>query len=236
MRFRFATESAVGPRSVNEDSVGVWPIGNEQIAVAVADGLGGYNGGRKASELAISMFGHALEQRSDIDLHVLALAINEEIRKEQRIDPSFRGMATTLSGAVIVDGMINFVHCGDTRIALQRRHGIRRLTTDHTEARRLLDEGIITRDEYFSYPRKNIIESALGASQHPRIDVGVHEVLPGDRLYITSDGVHNKVFLKEICAISIDANEPSEAISKIFERVIERGPEDNFTVAAIFFD
>lgn len=236
MRFRYATVSEVGPRSANEDAVGVWPGTGEQFAVAVADGLGGYHGGQQASDIAIRLFGAAIEQEAKPDLHGIAIAIHDAIRREQNADPQVRGMATTLSGAVITTGRIDFVHCGDTRIVLQRNNGIRRLTVDHTEAQRLLDAGAITQKEYASYPRKNVLESALGVSDAPKIDLGEHDILPGDRLFLTSDGVHSKIYLREIRDISHRSVDPEDAIREILEVVRFRGPEDNYTVVAIFID
>jgi len=236
MRFRFATATDAGPRSANEDAVAVWPSDGGRLAAAIADGLGGYHGGQQASDIAIRMFGGAIGQETNVDLKGLALAIHEAIRQEQQADPKVRGMATTLSGAVLIAGQVHFVHCGDTRIVLQRNNGIRRLTVDHTEAQRLLEAGAITREEYASYPRKNVLESALGVSETPRIDVGVHDIMPGDRMFFTSDGVHSKVYLREIRDISVRSADPEDAVREIVGLVNARGPEDNFTVAAIFID
>ena len=236
MKFRFATASEVGPRSANEDAVGIWSSFSERLAVAIADGLGGYHGGHQASDIAIRMFGAAVEQDAKPNLHVIALAVHDAIRHEQQQDPQVRGMATTLSGAIITTGRVDFVHCGDTRIVLQRNSGIRRLTVDHTEAQRLLDAGAITQEEYASYPRKNVLESALGVSDAPKIDIGSHDIMPGDRIFLTSDGAHSKIYLREIRDISIRSHEPEDAVQEIVNMVNARRPEDNFTVAAIFID
>lgn len=236
MRFRYATASEAGPRSANEDAVGVWPGTGEHFAVALADGLGGYRGGQQASDIAIRLFGAAMEKEAKSDLHGIAIAIHDAIRREQNADAQVRGMATTLSGAVITSDRIDFVHCGDTRIVLQRNNGIRRLTVDHTEAQRLLDAGAITQEEYAAYPRKNVLESALGVSDAPKIDIGEHDILSGDRIFLTSDGVHSKIYLREIRDISVRSQGPDEAVQEIVSLVNSRGPEDNFTVAAIFID
>ncbi len=236
MKFRFAIATEVGPRSANEDAVGVWPSDGDRFAVAIADGLGGYHGGQQASNIAIRMFGSAIEQDAYADLEGVAFTIHEAIRREQQGDLKIRGMATTLSGAVIIADQVRFVHCGDTRIVLQRNNGIRRLTVDHTEAQRLLEAGAITREEYASYPRKNVLESALGISDTPRIDVGTQGIEAGDRIFLTSDGAHSKVYLREIRDISVRSAGPAEAVRDIVGIINARGPEDNFTIAAVFID
>ncbi|MGS0648551.1 PP2C family protein-serine/threonine phosphatase [Komagataeibacter melomenusus] len=236
MTFRFAKASEVGPRSENEDTVCIWGNTAGWIAVALADGLGGYNGGQEASSTAVKVFRAGTKGHGQIDLRGIALAAHEKIRLKQKNNPIVRGMATTLSAAVIDDRMINFVHCGDSRIALQRGMGIRRLTIDHTEAQRLLDEGALSRDEYAVYPRKNILDSALGVSENPRIDVGSHDLLPGDRIFFTSDGIHSKIFIREIMNISSECQDPEEIVARVIATVNERGPEDNFTIAVVFVD
>ena len=57
MRFATASFTEAGPRTVNEDKVGVWTLRNGGLAVAIADGLGGMGGGDIASQLAIKLFG-----------------------------------------------------------------------------------------------------------------------------------------------------------------------------------
>jgi PPM family protein phosphatase len=236
MKFIHSTASEVGPRSTNEDSVGVWQNSDNYLAVAVADGLGGYRGGQYASSMAIRMFGEAIDKPESLNLQQLAWNIHNEIRDKQSANQDIRGMATTLTGAIFSNGLLQFVHCGDTRITLQRNNGIRRMTVDHTEAQRLLDTGLLSRKEYLSYPRKNVLESALGVSDTPRIDTGEFEIFTGDRIFFTTDGVHSKVYLREIRDVSVNSTEPSVAVEKIVELVSQKGADDNFTISAIFVE
>lgn len=236
MKFSFAIASEIGLRPANEDAISVWPDLSGRLAVAIADGLGGYQGGKQASDIAIRIFGNIVSENSGPDLHSLALSIHEEIRREQNENNAFRGMATTLSAAVISSEKIDFVHCGDTRIILQRYNGIRRLTVDHTEAQRLLDAGLITQSEYVSYPRKNVLESALGIAEEPRIDVGTHDIKVGDRIFFTSDGAHSRIMLRELRDISLRYNEPDALVECLMSEVNNRNPDDNYTVAAVFVD
>lgn len=236
MKITYATASEVGPRTVNEDAVAVWSNVAAGAAVAIADGLGGYHGGQQASAIAIRIFASAMKQEEVPDLRSVATSVHQAIRLEQQTDPKLRGMATTLTGAVIGVDSVRFVHCGDTRIALQRNSGIRRLTIDHTEAQRLLDAGAISREEYSSYPRKNVLESALGVTDSPRIDVGSHDLLPGDRLFFTTDGLHTKVFLQEMRKISLTTTGPDDFVKALVQLVKERGPEDNYSLAAVYVE
>ncbi len=62
MRFMTASFTEAGPRTVNEDNLGIWKLRNEGLAVAIADGLGGMGGGDIASRMAVNLFGEAAIQ------------------------------------------------------------------------------------------------------------------------------------------------------------------------------
>ena len=234
MKFDVAAQSERGPRPRNEDAAGAWILSSGRAGLTVADGVGGHIGGQRASNLALSRFQTNLAEQTPIELGDLALAIHHEIRKLQLEDPQYEAMATTLS-AVAVDGSnMQAVHCGDTRIVLQRGQGIRRLTEDHTEAQRFLSEGLLTREEYDAYPRKNILDSALGIRGNPRIDKLEMDIKEGDRIFITSDGLHAKIMLRELKMISDSSSSARECVDKLMQTSHQREPDDNFSVAAFF--
>jgi protein phosphatase len=210
--------------------------------MVVADGLGGHVGGNLASSLAVEMFGAAVAEDTHPVLPSIAFAIHDAIRTKQASAPELRGMATTLSGLIVnqsptvpTSALMRYIHSGDTRIALQRGNGIKRLTQDHSEAQRLLVAGLLSREEYATYPRKNVLESALGISTTPRVDYDEVDLIAGDRVFITSDGAHTKVLLREMKEVS-DQSESAEAfVQRMCATIKERNPDDNFSVAALFF-
>jgi PPM family protein phosphatase len=234
MKFDVAACSEKGPRSRNEDAAGAWVASSSRAGIAVADGVGGHIGGQRASSLALNRFQTYLAGQTSIELAGLANAIHAEIKKLQLEDPQYETMATTLS-AVVVDGTnMKTVHCGDTRIVLQRGQGIRRLTEDHTEAQRFLSEGLLTRDEYDAYPRKNILDSALGIRGNPRIDNLSMHIEKGDRIFITSDGFHAKIMLRELKMISDSSSSAEQCVNTLMQTALHRVPDDNFSVSALF--
>lgn len=232
MKFDCASASLTGPRSANEDTVGVWQLENG-VAIAVADGLGGLRGGQTASKFAIARFGQALVEDSP-DMQRIVERIHEDIKVQQREQDELRGMATTLTAAWMRSGVLRFVHCGDTRLALQRGNGIIRLTEDHSEARRLYNAGALTKEELATYPRKNVLESALGSPGTLRVDTGTVQLEVGDRIMITSDGVHTKVLLREMKKISDSASSAVQFIEDMITEVNKRKPDDNFSIATAF--
>jgi protein phosphatase len=227
--------SGKGPRPENQDSVGAWPLAGGGLAVSVADGLGGQLGGSRASRIAVEMFGKAVSEGTT-DLGAIFQRIHIEIKTEQRHSSELRNMATTLSAVALSDQTMNIAHCGDTRVVLQRGNGIRRLTKDQTETYRLFEAGKLTREEYRSYPRKNILESALGIDTELDVQCLSMELFEGDRVFLSSDGFHSKILLRELKHFSDRASDPDRLVNELRDLVEERGPDDNYTLAAIFVE
>lgn len=234
MRFQVASRSEKGPRAANEDAFGVWEFAPGGLAVAVADGLGGLAGGAQAAQLAVNAFGERICVEPNTNLQALALEIHNRICEEQIAEPGARSMATTLSAAVFQNAQLRGVHCGDSRIALSRGSGIKRLTKDQTEAQRLFDAGKLTREEFAGYARKNVLWSALGIQGTPTIETFTHDLAAGDRIFITSDGVHGQILLRELLELSQKADTPDALSALVLDELMRRKPNDNFTFAFIF--
>lgn len=214
--------SEPGPRSTNEDAL-LMRLEGDLAILAVADGLGGLGGGGTASDIAIQLVKSA---SPDKDLHQLVHEVHEAILAAQAEDGS--AMATTLTVARIRGNILDGAHCGDTRCIIQRGNGIRKLTRAHTEAQRLLDAGKLSKKQFLEYPRRNILESALGTQKAPRIDNFSIELKTGDRIVLSSDGVHEKVLLRDLLEIIKDGD-AFKITQALKNAVLEKGPEDNYT-------
>lgn len=234
--FSWAFFSEKGPRAVNEDATAVWSLGDDWLGAAVADGLGGHAGGQRASSLALEVLGRAIHEIPILNLSSVAKDIHARIRAEQEQAPEFQLMATTLSAIVLCGNEGRIVHCGDSQVALSRGRGIVRLTEAHTEARRLLKEGLITRHEYSAYPRKNVLDSALGVRGEPRIDTRIVRIRKGDRFFLTTDGTHNAIALRELKTLSENIWTAKELVAGVREIVTRRKPPDNYSFIAIYVD
>jgi len=234
MNLDVAILSERGPRSENEDSVISTTPAPDYALVGVADGLGGHAGGRTASMFALKSLSEKISIHPESSLAKIGLEIHSELKALQLEDKAYRAMATTLSAAVFHEQQMRFVHCGDTRIAVCRDNGIRRLTTDHSEAQRFYDLGKLTKEQFDNYPRKNILDSALGVKGTPRIDEGVFQLSRNDRVFITSDGFHNKFFIREIFATSKRCSTASEFIEAVSFEMKSRSVDDNYSIACAF--
>jgi PPM family protein phosphatase len=233
--FDYAAVSEPGPRVENQDTWGAQWLSNGSLAVCVADGVGGSHDGARASTLAVSEFLRALAVDPLADLKTLALKSHLRVQEEsQRLDHVRRTMATTLTAGVLSQTSLSVVHVGDSRALLLRGEGIQQLTQDQTEVARLLREGLLSRKAAIDYPRRNVLESAIGTELEPTIESVTVQTCPGDRLVLLTDGTHTIVSKRQIRAIADEAETPSALTSRIAETVRKRGAEDNFTILVVY--
>jgi len=206
--------------------------------LAIADGLGGMGAGAVASELAISKIAELVEYfpRKPNDLLEIFLTVHNEIVKKQADNEQQRFMATTLTFLLIQGDRLIGGHTGDTRASVSRGNGIKRLTEDHTEAQRLFALGKISKEELLNYPRKNILDSALGGGETPRVDLLSFDVMPRDRIFLTSDGFHTKIPLRPMLEISNRHTDVNKFIESAMMSVVDSAPDDNFSIVAAFVD
>jgi len=230
-------------RETNEDSFcvltgGAAPAGANAV-LAVADGMGGHAAGEVASRLAVLRLA---EELTSARVHTTAAWSAEHVAAllegAVRDANDFvhcaaesqgrRGMGTTLT-AVLVAGLSAIVaHVGDSRAYLLRDGELSRLTEDHSWVAEQVATGILTREQAAQHPRRNVITRAIGASREVRVDMAVVELRVGDRLLISTDGVHGVVPEEELRTIVGD-NLPQQASDRLIERANELGGPDNST-------
>jgi PPM family protein phosphatase len=237
MNISFALLSEPGPRSKNEDYLDCWIAPTGETLACIADGLGGMGGGDIASRLAVKEFRRFLASK-EINTKSMIEATrsaHEAIKSAQGLQQMSR-MATTFTALAILEHSVLGVHCGDTRATIARRNGIKRLTKDHSEGQRLFEAGKLTKEELATYPRKHILESALGDSDYPRIETFNFDLELEDRIFLTTDGVHNLVRLKEMQRLSSQASTPFELVKNVSSEIQSIGPTDNYSMLVVYLN
>jgi serine/threonine protein phosphatase PrpC len=234
MIFDVSLFSEVGSRSENQDAIAFdsKSIGNTIIA-CIADGVGGRQCGGYASNYAVTKFikteiGELESPRENI------IGINSFLLNHSVENPDCKGMATTFTACIIQNYSMQIIHVGDSRICLLRGNGIKQLSEDQTEVSRLLRLGALTKEAAETYPRKNVLESALGMTESKvKIQEHVFNLLPGDRIIMTTDGLHNKISKKELRDISIESKNSQEVCSKVKSLMETKKPDDNYSLITI---
>lgn len=220
MRWKIAGASDTGRvRPGNEDAI-AW---DEALGlILLADGMGGYEGGEVASNLALSTVLETFRQplaphwreaewTSDISDPVLKLyaavsQANQTVYEAAQQQPEYQGMGTTLLAAHFHDKLVTLAHIGDSRIFLWRKQILSQLTVDHTVVQQQIDNGEITREEAPYSEYRSVLTRALGVD--PVVEVDMREVVTqsGDIYLLCSDGCYDMLTHDEMAAI-LDANQ-----------------------------
>ncbi|MEE9351101.1 MAG: bifunctional protein-serine/threonine kinase/phosphatase [Thiotrichaceae bacterium] len=181
--------SNAGIKADNEDYFGAFVPDDDQleskgIAIAIADGMSGSDGGKEASQMSVRMFIDDYYSTSDTwsvkkAVTKVMSAMNNWLfsQGQQRYD-SPKGMVTTFSAIVIKSQTLHLFHIGDSRIYRLRKGDFEQLTQDHRI-------WISNDEEYLS--------RALGIDLNLNIDYKSMPVEEGDIYFFSTDGVHDFV-------------------------------------------
>lgn len=224
-------ESKIGlVRKVNEDS---FYISAKNDIMTVADGMGGYVGGEIASRTAVEAIAYYFQNytySSQLQLKKAVQYANSCILSKTMIDPSLKGMGTTVTLLTLAENQAYWAHVGDSRIYLMRSGELSQITVDHTMVEVLLDEGKITKEEAEHHPKKNILTRAVGVDREVQVDCGAFEVMQEDRILICTDGLNSFVTKHELeQALRDYSRKERDIINDLFTRVYENGAKDNVT-------
>ena len=226
-------------RRENQDNSYVRLDYEKNIALlVVCDGMGGVNGGREASSLAIESFTDfiwdAVGEENTGEEIVLILrnavtAANRAVFARAVSDPAYMGMGTTLTAALVIGGTAYVINVGDSR-TYKLDETIRQITDDHSRAGDLYRSGTITREQFDTYPNKNIITRAVGTDPEVYGDIFKLVLEEGEYLLLCSDGLTNMLSDEEILQTVLSAESEEEACEKLVSDANEEGGRDNITV------
>ena len=238
----FAKTDIGRERKINQDYFYISNPESEIKLFIIADGMGGYNGGEVASEMATELvrkfinenyekYDQSDERRMELIRDAIKKANLEVFKKSDKVT-ELKGMGTTIDVCLIYNSKMFVGHIGDSRVYRIRNNFIRRITKDHSYVQKLIDDGTITREQASIHPKKNMITRALGCEESVEPDIYVKKFLPDDIILMTTDGLTNMIKEEEIRDI-IKEN-PEKAISKLIEKANKNGGLDNITGIIIF--
>lgn len=228
LRLRYHAISDVGRvRKDNQDSgyAGPWLL-------AVCDGVGGAARGDIASSTAIAELKQLDEAPGSADLLTRLTdglhEAHESIGAQVDHDPALNGTSTTATVALFDGSRMAIGHVGDSRGYLYRDGELSQLTVDHTFVQSLIDEGRITEEEARVHPHRNLILKALDGLHEVEPDLFALEVVPGDRLFLCSDGACGVLEAPRIADI-LSSGSPEYASIELVRASLEAGSSDNVT-------
>lgn len=206
---------------------------------AVADGVGGAQGGEVASQMAMEILSEAFTNKSDgADVEdVLRLAIesaNTAIYQMALEVPKLESMATTIVALHIADNIATIGHVGDSRLYRVDPDGtLHRETEDHSMVADEVRAGRMTDEQAENHPSRNIINRALGADPIVEADLKTIMIGPGTSFLICSDGITRHINDDEIKEVLTSVRAPNDVCTSLKNLCYERGAEDNLTAVVI---
>jgi serine/threonine protein phosphatase PrpC len=228
LRIAVGFASSTGRRPENQD-FGVVDFGShgecalQGIVAVVADGAGGGNGGRVASELAARTFIDGYRcQNTLAGIGPAALKVlegyNSWLHGQAQTAPSLRGAATTFTAAVLRGRLATVVHLGDSRAWHFRSGALTPLTDDHVALQ--ADGG-------------QRLVRALGLEPSLRLDLKSQPIEAHDRLLLSTDGVHQALPRTALIQL-LGRRQASQADAEaIVAAAIEGGGYDNATAIVV---
>ncbi|HYH27303.1 MAG TPA: Stp1/IreP family PP2C-type Ser/Thr phosphatase [Actinomycetota bacterium] len=234
MKVRTGAASDVGRvRERNEDSY----LANDPL-FAVADGLGGHQGGDVASKTALETLETEARPGDGEDglperLREGVVRANQAVFERASGDPALAGMGTTITAIAAGTGRFYLAHVGDSRAYMLRDGDLQPLTEDHTLVRRMVREGRLTAEEAQVHPQRSVLTRALGIEDEIEVDQATIETAAGDRLLLCSDGLTGMVDEDDIRKILATEREPQRASERLVAAANDAGGQDNITVVIV---
>ena len=227
-------------RKTNQDSI---CLDHAHHFFAVADGMGGHNGGDIASQMSVKIIPEFLAKNTSLEPeklmnHVISV-INQAILKKAEENPELHGMGTTVSAIQFSGPQLIIGNVGDSRVYLINSQHIFQLTRDHSFVQEKLNMGIYSRVEAVNDPQKNVLVRSVGFEPDLLIDVFHYRICRNDMFLICSDGLHGKVSDADILHIvHKNISDPSRCQFEDLERTVkdliqqanDNGGQDNISV------
>jgi PPM family protein phosphatase len=222
-------------RSGNEDSCGHFIENDDTLIFAVADGVGGYEGGEVASALAIEVTLRAYRESPPSwgaakRLHRAVQQANIEIHNKALAVPELHSMATTLTAVAVEKGILYAAHVGDCRLYLARHHKITQITKDHTAVGERVRMGLLSPEEARNHPERSKLLRSVGRDLIVSVDRISIPLIKGDRVIVCSDGLHGVIEDHELERETRELD-PEAACRRMIEEANLRGTADNLTCA-----
>jgi serine/threonine protein phosphatase PrpC len=213
---------------------------------AVADGMGGHEGGEVASRMALQIVAHRVlrtlilpgldgemvpEEEVAVRIHLAILAANDAIYLARQ--KAENDMGTTLTVAFVRDAHLFLGHVGDCRVYRWNAEGLEQLTTDHSVVASMVASGQAAPEDVYTHPHRSVIYRSIGDKPTVEVDVDRQSLAPGDRLVLCSDGLWEMLRTDGIQDVMLQESDPQVACDLLVSRANAAGGDDNISVVVL---
>ncbi len=232
-------------REHNEDYIGHAAPSSQAEArthgwlFALADGVGGQDRGEIASSTAVeTILASFRNVRADEPpnglLQRLVQTANLKVYETgAAAAPGGSSMCTTLVACLLRYDRATIAHVGDSRCYLIRRGQAKVLTNDHTLVGEQVRMGLLSQEEAAQSERRHLLSRSLGANMLVNAEIDECQLLAGDMLLLSSDGLHGAVISNEMAAITSKFHDLKEAAHHLVSLAREKDGSDNISLQLI---
>ena len=232
LQVRFGGYSSAGVKAINQDAFTAhMPDGIERdlkgAAAVICDGVSSGEDSQVASQMAATVFitdyfstpptWSTRNAASKVLQGLNSWIHRQNAARNARQD----SMLTTFSAVIAKSNTLHSFHAGDSRIHHMRGELFEQITRDHT-----LTEG-----------GREYLARALGADSHLEVDYHTLELQEGDRILLTTDGVHGVLPRANLRELLAGCDEDLEGCAKtIVNAALAAGSDDNLTALIVSVD
>ncbi|TBW49987.1 bifunctional protein-serine/threonine kinase/phosphatase [Marinobacter halodurans] len=231
LMLRLGQFSSAGRKPENQDSLGArYPEGEtlllKGVAAVIADGVSASRAGREAAQACVTGFLHDYYSTPDswaVETSASRVlgALNRWLHgRGHASHGGAGGMICTFSGLVIKNSRAYVFHVGDSRVYLLRGGDLECLTQDH--------HVVVSGD-------RQALSRAMGVEVNVEIDVARVALEPGDRLILTTDGVHGYLSAAELRE-GAGVEDPETAAEWLVTHALENASPDNLSAQVVAVD
>lgn len=233
-------------RTNNEDAFVAERLDDDTILAVVIDGVGGYEGGEVAAEIAqteIPRYMHDFTNGERLELLKQAvIGANNAIYERRQVDTARTSMSCVLTAALIdvKRKVVEMVHVGDTRLYQFHHNQLIKLSHDHSLVGYREEIGDLTEEQAMHHPQRNVISRDVGSERHEVEDPDFLEtaqfpLLPNSTFLFCSDGLTDLITSHQIVTILKQNNSLEERTRALIDEANKAGGKDNITVILVHY-
>lgn len=252
-KFLYGGLSDVGyKRELNEDYVSIIELDDDTIFAIIADGAGSKTTTMQPASIVVREMNEIVKRVFEQDKELLIanaeIFLSEAILAANRVLGAFKianeelysGFGASVTCCLLTsDNKITFAHTGNTRLYLIRINkdgglSVKQLTQDQTKGKKLVNEGLITLEQYHAHPDRLIITGGLGMAIEPMIQAYSGKIKDLDFLLLTTDGIHYAIKPEPMAEIVVRSDKCEDANKALVEAAKSLHYNDNMSSIVIF--
>lgn len=216
--------------SDNQDSLMLLELDADRCVLAVADGAGGIQGGRRAARLSLRTLRDQISH-SDHSGDKLRTVIMDAMEvANAAVVSATRGAACTLTVVSIEGRVARVFHVGDSvALITGQRSALKLQTVAHSPVGFAVAAGFLTEADAMFHPERHVVSNFVG-TQEMVIEVGSPITLAKhDSVLLASDGLTDNLFTDEI-AECMRRGEMSGCMDSLIKSTRDRMRREDYRV------